>query len=149
MINLYTNHPTSSFVMYPDTDFSASSDTVYQLVVSQDLDRSTTTISNLKRLNTYVRNNLSDVYIFEAYSGSIPNPDGQYSTQLFGGKNLKETWGTYHTQFTNAHQKWSDVSTFSGSVIADDRAYVHGGNTQTITTYTGTNQDGAYTTYNS
>lgn len=135
--------------MYPDTEFSASSDTVYELVVSQDLDRSTTTISNLKRLNTYVRNNLSDVYIFEAYSGSIPNPDGQYSTQLFGGKILHAKWGTYHKQYSKDHQIWSNVLYFSGSVIADDRAYVHGGNTQTITTYTGTNQDGAYTTYNS
>lgn len=135
--------------MYPDTDFSASSDTVYKLNLSQDLDRSTSSIDNLKRLNTNVSLNKSSVFVFEAYSGSIPNPDGQYTVELLGGKDIKQTWGGLHSKFSDVHQLWSDVYLFSGSEIANDRAYVHGGNTQTITTYTGTNQTGAYITYNS
>ena len=151
MINLYTAHPTSSFTVYPDTEYTYTPTGSYALNLTQDYDQSFTQVENLKRLNTDVANNKSHLIVLEAYSGSsnIPTPDGQYTAQLLFGVETSIKWGEANAKFSAVHEKWSDYDTFSGSVISTDRAYVHGTNLQTITTYTGTDQTGAYTTYNS
>lgn len=151
MINLYTAHPTSSFTVYPDTDYTYNSTGSYALNLTQDYDQSTYQVENLKRLNTDVANNKSHLIVLEAYatSSKIPTTDGQYTSQLLFGTETPIKWGESNTKFSATHELWSDYDTFSGEVISTDRAYVHGTNLQTITTYTGTDQTGAYTTYNS
>lgn len=151
MINLYTAHPTSSFTVYPDTEYNYNPTGSYALSLTQDYDQSTYQVENLKRLNTDVTNNRSHLIVLEAFSGSskIPSIDGQYTAQLLFGEETSVKWGEANAKFSAVHETWSDYDTFSGSVISTDRAYVHGTNLQTITTYTGTNQTGAYITYNS
>lgn len=150
MINLYTAHPTSSFVIYPEDSYSEVPSGSFELNLTQDYDKSTSTVRGLKRLNTLTSNSTSHVVVLEAYSGSgIPPNDGQYTAELQYGNIVRSKWGDTHFQFGSLHKLWSDVSTFSGSTVATDRAYVHGTNLQNITTYTGTDQTGQYTTYNS
>jgi len=148
MINLYTSHPTSSFTFYPDLPNSASG-SEYQLDLSSDLDRSTYTVENLNRLNTNTPNSFSQVVVLQAYSGSgVPPYDGQYTATLKQGLETKSQWGNTHLLFGTLHRKWSNVRAFSGQAIGTDRAYVHGTNLQSIDTYTTSNENGAYTTYN-
>ncbi len=151
MINLYPAHPTSSFAIYPDDEYTYSPTGSYVLDITQDYDQSFTRVENVKRLNTDVANSKSHIIVLEAYSGSsnIPSPDGQYSSQLLFGEDIGTKWGEANVKFGSLHQTWGNYLTFSGSVVSTDRAYVHGTNLQTITTYTDTDQTGAYTTYNS
>jgi len=152
MINLYTLHPTSSLVMYPDNDVTGSAISKYELILTQTLDESQTTIpyTDIRRLNTNVAANKSSVYVMAVSSGSIPSPDGQYTAQLYVGDFIRSTFGDNNLKYGTTHLLWSDVSSFSNrQLISTDRAYVHGSNLQDITTYTGTDQTGAYTTYNS
>ncbi len=151
MINLYTLHPTSSFTVYPDADYNYNPTGSYALNLTQDYDQSFTQVKNLKRLNTDVANKKSHLIVLEATSGSseIPSPDGQYTAQLLFGERTSTKWGEANYKFGSWHVQWNNTpSTFSGSIISTDRAYVHGSNLQTITTNTSTDQTGAYTTYN-
>ena len=150
MIQLYSLHPTSSFTVYPETQPIEYVGSRYVLDLTQDLDNSTSRIETLTRINTNTPNNKSQLIVLQAYSGSgIPENEGQYTAQLLFGSSVSSTWGEETRAFGSIQEKWSLVGEFSGSVIATDRAYVHGANLQTITTYTGTNQTGTYTTYNS
>ena len=151
MINIYTAHPTSSFVMYPDTPVTATGLQTYRLALTQSLDNSTSSIFTVRRLNTQQPNNSSEVFVLQAYSGSeMPSADGQYTASLYLGKATSKRWGEVHELWSDYHIRFSetDPDTYSGSIVASDRAYVHGTNLQTITTYTGTDQTGTYTTYN-
>jgi len=151
MINIYSAHPTSSFVMYPDDPITSSGAQQYRLELTQSLDQSTSSIFTVQRLNTEQPQRTSEVLVMSAYSGSeIPTADGQYTASLRLGSGRSLKWGTAHKLFGTYHVRWSEVDpdSYVGDIIASDRAYVHGTNLQDITTYTGTDQTGAYTTYN-
>ena len=96
MINLYSQHPTSSFVMYPDTEVSESSSGRYRLQLTQSLDQSKSVVTDLKRLNTGTLNSKSSVLVLEGYSGSgMPSYDGQYTANLrYEALTERVTWGT-------------------------------------------------------
>jgi hypothetical protein len=150
MINLYALHPTSSFTVYPDTQPNEVSGSSFVLELTSDLDQSTYTVDNLTRINTKTSNPFSSLIVLQATSGSsnIPSYDGQYTANLKYGPITRTKWGSAHYLFGSFHKKWSNVSEFSGSLVSTDRTYVHGTNLQTIDTYVGTDQTGAYTTYN-
>lgn len=139
--------------MYPDTSITESSGDGYRLQLTQSLDQSTASLSPLKRLNTGVSNNKSSVYVFEGYSGSgMPSYDGQYTAKLeLLQPTVRPKWGDAHYLFGSYHRQWGDSGTLegTGTILAEDRAYVHGTNLQTITTYISPNENGTYTTYNS
>ena len=148
MINLYTNHPTGSFTIYPDSgEFVSAS--AYEMVLTQDLDQSTTTIRQefLTRYNPGSKG--TSIIVMQLLSGSTPSPDGQYTAQMYAGRSGQALWGQTHEKFGSYHQKWSTAGGFEGTLISTDRAYVHGSNRETITTNTDTDQIGVYTTYNS
>lgn len=153
MINLYSAHPTSSFVMYPDVSFVESSSNSYRLQLTQSYDLSSASVSPVKRLNSGVPNNESSILIFEGYSGSgMPSFDGQYTAKLeLLNVSDRPVWGTAHYLFGSYHRQWGNagVSGSTGTILAEDRAYVHGTNLQAITTYISPNEKGSYTTYNS
>lgn len=151
MINIYPQHPTSSFVMYPDDPVQTSGSQEYRLELTQTLDQSTGSFITVQRLNTDQRQSTSENIVLSAYSGSeMPTNVGQYTASLYLGTAEGYQWGFLHEQFGGYHFRWGDTDpdSFTGSIIASDRAFVHGTNYQTITQYTGSDQTGAYTTYN-
>lgn len=149
MINLYTSHPTSSFVFYPDSSITASG-SAYQLHLISDLDKSEYTVENLNRLNTKTSTPFSSVAVLQAYSGSgIPPYEGQYTAELQQGSEVRSKFGNTHIKFGQLHERWSFVRSFGGQAIGTDRAFVFGTNLQTIDTYTTDNENGTFTTYNS
>ena len=151
MINIYSNSPTSSFVMYPDTPVVATGFQTYRLSLTQSLDNSTSSIFTVNRVDTRQNQSTSEVIVLQALSGSeMPSADGQYTASLYLGKATSKRWGEVDELWSDYHLRFSetDPDTYSGSIVASDRAYVHGTNLQTITTYTGTDQTGTYTTYN-
>ena len=150
MINLYALQTTSSFAIYPDNQPNEVSGSDYVLELSSDLDRSTYSVNNLRRIDTKTSNLFSSLIVFQATSGSsgIPAYEGFYTGELKYGPYTRLKWGSAHYLFGSLHKKWSDTFTFSGSLLSTDRVYVHGSNEEITDTYTGTNQTGAYITYN-
>jgi len=151
MINLYSSHPTSSFVVYPDTfnEISESTNKIYRLQLTQSIDLSTALVTPLRRINTQTSNKKSQLIVLQAYSGSgVPSYDGQYTAKLQYGEESGEQWGSANYLFGSYHVRFGEKA-FSGSTLSTDRAFVHGTNIQEITNYISPNEDGQYTTYNS
>tara|TARA_R110001632_G_C11345452_1_gene417859 strand:+ start:1967 stop:2407 length:441 start_codon:yes stop_codon:yes gene_type:complete len=145
--------------MYPDNPITEQARGEFRLQVIQDLDRSTSEVKHLKQLNTFNPNPLNGVVILQAISSSnpdnnsgIPGPDGQYKANLLYGRTESPSWGDNpgaHHQFGSWHVQWNNTPiSFSGSIVSEDRAFVHGNNLQKITRYISPNENGTYTTYN-
>lgn len=136
--------------MYPDTSITESGSGTYSLQLTQSLDQSTSLVSNIIRINTNTANNKSSVYVLQAYTSSgLPSYDGQYTAKLmYETPTTRTTWGETHYLFGSHHVTWGNPYAGEAQEVAEDRAYVHGTNTSTITKYITTNEDGTYTTYN-
>lgn len=137
--------------MYPADPIATPANGVYRLELTQSLDMSSGSILDVRRIDTRQNQSTSEVMVMQAYSGSeVPQYAGQYTASLRLGTALSSKWDDVNVQFGSYHQRWNetDPSTFVGTIVASDRAYVHGTNLETIFTYIGTDQTGAYTTYN-
>ena len=137
--------------MYPADPIATPANGVYRLELTQSLDMSSGSIFDVRRIDTRQKQGTSEVMVMQAYSGSeVPTYAGQYTASLRLGTAEGSKWDSTNVQFGSYHQRWNetDPDTFVGPIVASDRAYVHGTNLETIFTYIGTDQTGAYTTYN-
>jgi len=137
--------------MYPADPIATPANGVYRLELTQSLDMSSGSIFDVRRIDTRQKQDTSENMVMQAYSGSeVPQFAGQYTASLRLGTALGSKWDSTNFQFGSYNQRWSqkDPATFEGPIVASDRAYVHGTNLVDIFTYTGTDQNGAYTTYN-
>lgn len=149
MINFNTSQATNTFSVYPESSSlyaNSSSGSFYvELIQSMDLSSGSFEVSLLNTPTEF-----SPRLTLQA-TDIEPKITGQYTFKLFEkvtGERL--TWGATHTQWSQLHQKWSDVTSggLIGRLIDTDRAYVQGDNNPTITTYSTSNEEGAFTTYN-
>jgi len=138
----------------------------YQIELSQDWDRSTTTVQ-ATLLNTPTR--LTPRLIFSINRATLPEYSGLYTVVVKEGLTRRYKWGETNVLWTDADWTWSSQNVFSDPRTLDnDRAYVSGSDIPAflqyttssteyiyqsgsgddpITQYTSSNEYGAYTTY--
>ena len=148
MINFNSSQPTNTFSVYPESSslYGNSSSGSFYVELIQDMDLSSGSFDVILLNNPTA---FSPRLTLQAVDID-PKITGQYTFKLFeavNGEQLK--WGTTHIKFSELHALWSNARTQSDVRLIDtDRAYVQGDNNPTITTYSTSNEEGAFTTYN-
>ena len=147
MLKFISTLATGSFGVYPDSpSIYANSEKVrYELKLIQDMDGSTLGNQPITRINTPT--DYDPRLVFQAYSGSIPNQTGQYTSYVYE-KEITGTWGEITNTFSAEVRTFVEIGgTNQARLIDTDRAYVDGTNDVTITRYDQPTNDN-YTTYN-
>jgi hypothetical protein len=149
MIQLNYYQPTNTNAVYPDTQAAVGTTSVL-LDFSQVYDRSewNNIVASLANVTS-----LANPWLVLQLTGSlVPTASGQYDVDIYQYTSVSgslSTWILQNTQWILTNQLWSGASSIvKGALLSTERAYVSGSNEIPITVYTGSNQNGTYTTYN-
>ena len=147
MIQLSYYQPTNTNAVYPDTQAAVGTTSVL-LDFSQVYDRSEWNNIIASLANT---TSLANPWLVLQLTGSlVPTASGQYDVNIYqytSAANLL-TWATQNTLWASTQNTWAGTGAFiKGTLLSQERAYISGSNEVPITVYTGSNQNGAYTTY--
>ena len=147
MLQLNYYQPTNTNAVYPDTQASIGTTSVL-LDFSQVYDRSewNNIIASLANVTS-----LANPWLVLQLTGSlVPTASGQYDVSIYQyttAANLL-TWATQNTLWASTQNTWAGTGAFiKGTLLSEERAYISGSNEVPITVFTGSNQTGAYTTY--
>jgi len=149
MIQLNYYQATNTNAIWPDATASVGTTSVL-LDFSQVYDRSewnniTASLANVTSLSNHW-------LVTQLTGSSVPTASGQYDVYIYEyttATGSLSTWILQNTQWILTNQLWNGGSgIIKGTLLSTERAYVSGSNEIPITVYTGSNQDGAYTTYN-
>lgn len=143
MIQLNKSAEDQLVAFYPEVTPSASIETV-RFVYSQDYDLSSGSFSGAVLSKKQ--------WVVASVSGSaVPANTGQYTLdiyELIPGADL--VWNTAGVVWNLTDTTWNAANAETvGQFLATERAYISGSNESSLTTYYSSNQNGAYTTYNS
>lgn len=148
MVNFYNYIPTGSYTIYPDQtpERLGQQDSILKIVLVQDLDQSETEFYGTL-INSPTE--FSPRIIFKALQSQLPEFRGLYTMYTYEGIRTSDVWNLAAAKWEDCLNDWDQSIELDLTLLSTDRAYVSGENTPTITQYTGTNQTGAYITYNS
>lgn len=148
MIQLNYYQPTNTNAVYPDTQAAVGTTSVL-LDFSQVYDRSewNNIIASLANVTS-----LANPWLVLQLTGSlVPTASGQYDVSIYQYLTVTgslSTWILQNTQWVNTNQLWNGASVIvKSTLLSQERAYISGSNEVPITIFTGSNQTGAYTTY--
>ena len=148
MLQLNYYQPTNTNAVYPDTQASIGTTSVL-LDFSQVYDRSewNNIIASLANVTS-----LANPWLVLQLTGSlVPTASGQYDVSIYQYLTVTgslSTWILQNTQWVNTNQLWNGASVIvKSTLLSQERAYISGSNEVPITVFTGSNQTGAYTTY--
>jgi hypothetical protein len=168
MQNLNYGTGSQTIAVYPEVSSSYFNNPSgsFRLELSQDWDRSTTTVP-ATLLNTPTR--VTPRLVLSINQTNLPEYSGLYTIQVKEGLTRRYKWGNTHVKWTDANWTWSAQDQFTDSRVLDnDRAYVSGSDIPSflqyttssteyiyqsgsgddpITQYTSSNEYGAYSTY--
>lgn len=150
MIQLNYYQDTNTNAIWPDATASIGTTSVL-LDFSQVYDRSewNNIIASLANVTS-----LANPWLVTQLTGSlVPTASGQYDVYIYQYTTVSgslSTWILQNTQWISTNQLWSGAGggITKGALLSTERAYVSGSNEIPITVYTGSNQNGTYTTYN-
>jgi hypothetical protein len=148
MLQLNYSQSINTNAVYPDTQAAVGTTSVL-LDFSQVYDRSewNNIIASLANVTS-----LANPWLVTQLTGSlVPTASGQYDVYIYQYTTVTgslSTWILQNTEWASTNQLWDGSSVITkGALLSTDRAYIIGNNEVPITVYTGSNQDGAYTTY--
>lgn len=147
MIQLNYYQPTNTNAVYPDTQAAVGTTSVL-LDFSQVYDRSEWNDIIASLANT---TSLANPWLVLQLTGSlVPTASGQYDVSIYEYTTISlGTWSTQNTLWATTPLTWNGIGGgyIKGTLLSQERAYISGSNEVPITVYTGSNQNGAYTTY--
>lgn len=148
MIQLNYYQATNTNAIWPDVTASVGTTSVL-LDFSQVYDRSewNNIIASLANVTS-----LANHWLVTQLTGSlVPTASGQYDVYIYEYSTVSAlTWATQNTLWNATPITWNGQGGgyVKGTLLSTERAYVSGSNEIPITVYTGSNQNGTYTTYN-